>query len=343
MTAELVKFDLTEKEIAKRLNFDEEALKKVNEEYMAIVVKSVDDKSGFDEAHEARMKIVKFRGKIVKDAKAFRDEANTFSKNVIKVEKYIVGLVTPVEEHLQAQEDIINNEKARIKADADAKEAARIQARIDRLFDFGCSFNGMNYVLPFAPSGYSVPSAIVKTCSDEQFETICVEFQKLVYAENARKEKEAAEKKAEEERLKKVRVEQEAKQKELDAIAEEQRKKEAAIKAEQDAIEKEKQKIEHEKQIEIAKKEAAEKAVKDAEEKRLKEEKEKDAKAEQERIDAEKKAALAPDKEKLKVFINSISFTEPHLKTFEAKEYLADFMAGLQLIVKTLNDKVEKM
>ena len=327
----------------KEYNVPDAAIAKYRQDYLSLTVKGVEDKEGYDLCHAARMEVKGKRVEVEKTRKKLKEDALEYGRAVDKEAKRITALLAPIEEHLLAQEKIVDDEKARIKAEAEAKEAARIQARIDKLFAFGCSFNGMNYVLPFAPSGYSVPSAILKTCADEQFETICAEFQKLVDAENARIEKEKEDKRIEEERLEKVRKEQEAEAARLNAIAEEQRQKEAKIKAEQDAIEKEKQRIEHEKEIEKARKEAAEKAVKDAEEKRIKEEQAAKEKAEQERIAAEKKAALAPDKEKLKVFLESISFNEPHLKTVQAKECLADFMAGLQLIIKTLNDKVEKM
>jgi len=343
-TNELMELDLSENEIAKRLEFEESMIAELSKNYMAIVVKDVNDKTGFDEAHAARMKVKEFRVKLTKSAKAFRDKANKFSKLVIKVENHIVDMLSPIEDHLQTQEDIINNEKARIKAEEDAKEATRIQARIDSLFSFGCSFNGMNYVLPFAPSGYSVPSAIVKTCTDEQFETICAEFKKLVDAENARIEKEKADKRIEEERLAKVKEEQEAEAARLNAIAEEQRQKEAKIKEEQDKIDKEKLKIEHEKEIEKAKKEAAEKAVKDAEEKRIKEEKEKAEKAEQERIAAEKKAAKAPDKAKILLIADTLdAIMTPDVKTDDGKAVALSIMMSIQKLIKEIKDKAEAL
>jgi len=350
----LVKFDLTEKEIAKRLNFDEEALKKVNKDYMAIVVKDVNDKEGFNAAHEARMKIVKFRVDIVKDAKAFRDEANTFSKNVIKVEKYIVGLVTPVEEHLQAQEDIINNEKARIKAENDAKEAARVQARVDKLYDMGLISRNGNFYLSFTAEGY-VPEAIIKTCPDEDFNKHVNDFNQRIAIENARIEKEQADKKAEEERLDKIRKEQEVEFKRLAAIADEQKQREAKLKEAQDKIDADKKRIEDEekarlkkiaddKALEIAKREAADKAVKEAEEKRIKEEKAKADKIEKDRIAAEKKAARQPDKAKLLAF--ALEFEKPanpKMNTPEGQRALDTFNQKIEDALCDLRERVGEL
>lgn len=342
MGKELVEFVLTENEIAKRLNFEESVISELSHKYMAITVKGIDDKEGYEAAHAARMDIVHKRTDFTKRSKAFRDKLNEYPKMELKVEKRVLALLAPIEEHLLAQEKIVDDEKARIKAEEDAKEAARIQARVDKLFAFGCSFNGMNYVLPFAPSGYSVPSAILKTCADEQFETICAEFQKLVDAENARIEKEKEDKRIEEERLEKVRKEQEAEAARLNAIAEEQRQKEAKIKAEQDAIEKEKQRIEHEKEIEKARKEAAEKAVKDAEEKRIREENAAKEKAEQERIAAEKKAARQPDKVKILLVAEALdAIMTPDVKTEEGKAFALAMMMSIEKLSQEIRHKAE--
>ena len=350
----------------KQYNITDAAIAKYRQDYLSLTVQGVDDKEGYDLCHAARMEVKGKRVEVEKTRKKLKEDVLEYGRVVDKEAKRITALLEPIEEHLTVQEKIIDDEKARIKAEAEAKEAARIQARIDSLFSFGCSFNGMNYVLPFAPTGYSVPSAIVKTCADEQFETICAEFQKLVDAENARIEKEKADKKAEEELLEKIRAEQKAEFGRLAAIADEQAKKEAKIKEEQEKIERDKQrlideeaarkkKIQDEKdkaeaekkrkeELEKAKKAAAEKAVKDAEEKRIKEEKAKADKAEKERIAAEKKAARAPDKEKLFNYAFAFeSIIDPSLKSKEAQEILSLFKISLTEIVETLRTKAEDL
>lgn len=328
----------------KEYNVPDAAISKYREDFMSLSVNGVDDKEGYDLCHSARMEVKGKRVEVEKTRKKLKEDALEYGRAVDKEAKRITALLEPIENYLLSQEKIVDDEKARIKAEAEAKEAARIQARIDRLFAFGCSFNGMNYVLPFAPSGYSVPSAILKTCADEQFETICAEFQKLVDAENARIEKEKEDKRIEEERLAKVRADQEAEAARLNAIAEEQRQKESKIKAEQDAIERERLKIEHEKEIEKAKKEAAEKAVKDAEEKRIKEEQAAKEKAEQERIAAEKKAALAPDKVKILLIADTLDkIMTPDVQTVEGKALALAIMMSIQKLMKEIRDKAEDL
>jgi len=325
-------------------NVTDAVIAKYKSDYMALTVKSVEDKEGYDLCHAARMEVKGKRVEVEKTRKKLKEDALEYGRAVDKEAKRITALLEPIEDHLTAQEKIIDDEKARIKAEAEAKEAARIQLRIDSLFDLGMNLNRGYFSLPYAPE-QSIPEAIVKTCPDNEYAELLAKITVLNDIEKRRIEKEAADKKVEEERLAKVRAEQEAEAARLNAIAEEQRKKEAAIKAEQDAIEKEKLKIEHEKQIEIAKKEAAEKAVKDAEAKRLKEEKEKAEKVEQERIEAEKKAALAPDKEKLNTLAASLYLmpTYPEMKTDEGKEVLSKFRGMIDEAIKYLHKATESL
>ncbi len=365
MDKSLIKFVLDEKEIAKRLEFQEEVIAELSNKYMAITVKGVDDEEGYKAAHAARMDMVHKRTDFTKRSKAFRDELNEYPKMELKVEKHILSLLAPIEEHLLSQEKIVDDEKARIKAEADAKEAARIQARVDKLYSMGLISRNGNFYLSFTAEGY-VPEAIAKTCPDDEFNKLTDKFQQSIDAENARIEKEKAEKKAEEERLAKVKSEQEAEFKRLAAIAEEQAAKELKIKQEQEKIEREKQrlidediarkkkiqdekdKVEAEKkrkeELEKATKEAAEKALKDAEEKRIKEEKAKADKAERERIATEKKAARQPDKIKLLAFAEEFEKpVNPEMKTIEGKQILNTFNQRIEDALKDLREIVETL
>jgi hypothetical protein len=337
----------------KQYNVTDAAIAKYNKEYMTLNVKGVEDKEGYELCHTARMEIKGKRVEVEKTRKHLKEDALEYGRAVDKEAKRITSLLEPIEDHLASQEKIVDDEKARIKAEADRKEAVRIQERVDKLYEMGLISRNGNFYLSFSNEGY-VPEAIIKTCPDEEFDKIADDFYNKVNIENARIAKEKADKKAEEDRLEKIRLEQKAELERLAKIVDEQEKEKKKIQDEKDAIEAEnkrisdeQKKVETEKnrkeELEKARKEAADKAVKDAEEKRLKAEKAAADKAEKDRIAAEKKAARAPDKEKLKVFIDGIIFTEPRLKTGEAKEYLADFMAGLQLLIKNLNEKVEQM
>jgi hypothetical protein len=350
----VAKFTMTEAEITKRLGMTFEDLAELDKRYRAIIVTGTDDNANYKAAHAARMELVHFRSNITKGGKALRDEANAFSKLVISIEKKIVDRVTPIEDHLLAQEKIVDDEKARIKAEADAKEAARIKARLDKLYAIGCVFRGQFFELPFT-NEYTVMHGEVTLSSDAQFLVIAEKFQILVNNEHIRLEKEKIEKKQEEERLAAIREEQAKKQKALDEQFAVQQERERKIKADQEKIEREKQrlideevarkkKIQDEKdkaeaekkrkeELEKAKKEAAAKAIKDAE-----------AKAERERIAAEKKAARQPDKVKLIAFADAIDkISCADLKTEEAITIRVVALKGLIEVTNKIRKHAEEL
>lgn len=339
----------------KEYNITDAAIEKLKSDYMAISVKDVNDKEGYDLAHTARMDIKSRRVDVEKKRKKLKEDALEYGRAVDKEAKRITSLLEPIETYLESQEKIVDDEKARIKAEAEAKEAARIQARIDRLFALGCSFNGQNYILPFAPAGYSCPQAIVKTCNDEQFETICGEYQKLVDVEKARIESEKAAKIEEEKRLDKIKEEQAAEAKRLADIQAAQDNQAAEIKAAQDAIEAEKKRIADveaarlkaiadAQALENAKKEAADKARIETEARIKREADEKEKREVREKANAEKKAARAPDKVKLIALADAIDKVPfPELKTKEAAMYARNFNGQLAAALKYLRDEAEAL
>lgn len=289
---DLIKFNLTEKEIAERLEEPIEAIAILKDQYMALKVNSIDDKEGYSACHEARMDIKKRRVKVEKNGKATRAEATAYAKLVIKVEDTLVDMLKPIEDYLLSQEKIVDDEKDRIRREF---EEARLK-----------------------------------------------------------EEKEAKE--AEEARLEKQRIDQENERKRLEVIAEEQRQKEVQIKAEQDAIAREKQRIIDEKQkaendklradqfekekalaVEKAKREEADRIQREIEQKA---EKERVAKLEEERKDA-----LKPDKEKVIQYINGImnymANTCPAIKDKTVYTILVDLEAGIEKNCDASIKKVE--
>ena len=195
-------FILTDAEIEERLGLHLADIEELTAKYMKLTVSGVDDTEGYKAVHAARMDVVHYRTGVTKSGLADRKGANDYCKSVIRIEKRLATAIAPIEEYLISQEMIRDDEIARIKAEAEEKEAARIQERVSRLFALGCTFNGQNYFLPYAPKGYTCPNAIIKAANDEQFTAILSEFQKLVAAENQRLDDEKAAKLAEEERIK---------------------------------------------------------------------------------------------------------------------------------------------
>ena len=350
ITKELQKFNVTDAAIAK-----------MSSEYMLLRTNGTKDKS-FDAVHEARMVVKGKRVEVEKKGKELRADAIKFQKAVIEEEKRIIGLLHPIESHLETEEKKVTDEIARIKKEAEEREAARIQARVDRLFDLGCRFSGQVYSLSFAPDGYSVPYALLKECNDEQFDEICAKLQDLIDTEAVRVADEIKARKAEDERLKKIAEEQEAERKRLDALAKEQAEKEARIKADQeererkikaesDRIEAEKKAITDQKEREEAEKKhlaeiaeaekvAAEKARIEAEEKAKREAAEK-AEAEAE---AKRYEQMRPDREKLLKLADALdAFELPSLKHKKPVAILTDVKDMLQNASRFIREEVGQL
>jgi hypothetical protein len=92
-----------------------------------------------------------------------------------------------IEDHLESEENAVEQEKARIKAEAERKQQELIQARFDRLESIGMSMAGGMYRLPWNPEGMALPEALIKTCTDEQFESFSSRLNEEVEKENSRK------------------------------------------------------------------------------------------------------------------------------------------------------------
>ena len=347
------------------------AIGQMAEKYLPLKINGIDDKTGYKIVHEARMICKSTRVKVEKHGKEMRENAVKYQKAVITEEKRILGLIEPIETHLQTEEKAVDDAVEAIKQEAARKEAARIQARIDRLeADYGMGLFGQNYKLPFEAPGTEVPLALLKVCTDEQFEKFCAAIQAAVGKEQIRVAEIEQKRLIEEKRMAEIALEQETERQRLAAVAlaqaEEERKarlrekleadererKETEIRAAQKKIDDERAEWEmvkkaeadarrHAQELEVVRKEAAEKAKLEAEEfvrqnaLRL---------AEKERIDkiaAEKKEARKPDKEKLLGFVDYLeAMIPPTMKTPEGKDILMLFQTEFTKLVEMFRNKV---
>jgi chemotaxis protein histidine kinase CheA len=296
------------------------------------------------------MDIKKRRIEVTKTGKELRKDATKFSQAVIKEEKRIVALLAPIEDHLQSEEDKIDQAKAKIKAEADAKEASRIQARIDKICSFGATFNGQVY----SAYGLEMSVELVKVCTDELYLKFIEQSQEAKTTADKKAADEAEAQRIEKERLANIAKEQAAEAQRLADIQAAQEKQAAEIKSAQDTIDAEKKRIAGEEAarlkaiadaqlLEAAKKEAAEKARIETEQRIKRETEEKEENERLAKKEADRKAERQPDKVKLLTFIDTIIMAEPRLKTADAKNILDDFKAGLQTLIKTAREKSEAL
>lgn len=344
-------FVLTDQEIEKRLGETLETIAALRDEYCALKVSGVDDEAGYDAVHSAKMDMVHRRNDVKKNGLAERKDANDFCASVLRIEKRLYAEMSPIEDHLIGQEKIVTDEKARIKAEADAKEAARIQARIGLLCSFGAAFNGQAYYA----FGLQISAELVKVGTEEFFEKFIVQLREAQEAANKKIAEEAEAQRIEKERLAKIAVEQKVEADRLADIQAAQDKQAAELKEKQDAIDAEKKRIADEEAarlksiadaqaLDVAKREAAEKARIETEQ-RIKREAEEKAKVEAKaKADAEKKAARAPDKEKLLAFAGK--FEEPNnpkMATTEGQEILNIFNQKIEDALSDLRERVKAL
>jgi colicin import membrane protein len=204
MGAEMVVFDIKEARIAE-----------LREEFMKLTIKDKDDKPGFDAVHKARMEIKGIRVGLTKRGKDYRDKINVYLKKELAEEKKLLALLEPIEDHLSQEENRVEEEKARIKAEEEAKRAAIIQARRDQLYKLDCRFDGTTWTY----CGVEIFTHVkLLAASDEQFNDLTESIQQAINEAAEVLAKEAAEKK----RLDDEREAQASK--ERDALADEKRK-----------------------------------------------------------------------------------------------------------------------
>ena len=109
----------------------EQHLKTLATKHASITV--VKDKAGREQAHGAYMEVMRARTAVDKAAKDAREDATKFSKAVIAEAARLTAIVEPEEARLKAARDVWDEEQARIKAEAEAKERARILAITERI------------------------------------------------------------------------------------------------------------------------------------------------------------------------------------------------------------------
>ena len=359
---------------------------KMAEDYLPLKINGIDDKEGFKAVHAARMIVKDSRIKVEKKRKELKEDALRYGQAIDKEANRIKALIAPVEEHLDAEENAVEEAKKAIEAEKARQEELRIQARRDRLVALGVQFNGQQWNY----QAINLPEPMLKCANDEQFEKLFAQFKEAVDAEKERLAAEKAARQAESERLSKIAAEQEAERLRLEKIAQEQHdaevarkaaeeaeqrrkemqerleraeqeKRELAVKAEEhrianekaewerikqaelDAIEAAKQKAIDDKrraeELEKAKQEAAEKARLQAIEDAKREAEEKRQADERARIAAEKKAARAPDKEKLLAYADMLeNVMPPIIKTDDGKAILDKAVCSIASTIEHLRE-----
>jgi hypothetical protein len=94
-----------------KFNLADAVIADMAKKYLALTIKDLDDKEGFELVHVARMDVKAKRVEVTKKGKDLRAEANAYNKAVLDEEKRIIGLLAPIETHLETEENRITDEK----------------------------------------------------------------------------------------------------------------------------------------------------------------------------------------------------------------------------------------
>lgn len=323
-------------------------------------------------AREARLALKEIRVQADKKRKELKEDSIRYGKAVQGVYNVIEFLIAPIEKHLELQEKFVEIQDAKKKAELKLKRETILQPFMEFVaygLDFGIMseedfqkiLNGAklqlqakidaekkaeyerkeqerraklyaerkNLLIPYWRflNGDQV-STDFGEIPEESFKIILNEVrqkyeshemaQKKIREEAERLKKERERREEEIKRLEKLQAEKLRKEREeIEKERKEQAEKLAKAKAEKERAEKELR----------LKKEAEEKLIRQAEQKRLADERE--------RKEAERKAQMAPDKEKMIKLANDlIHYKLPDLKTKEAKELLSVFENKFKHIVE---------
>jgi len=288
----------------------------------AIVVTDETQTADMKIARAARLALKEIRTAADKKRKELKEDSLRYGRVVQSIYNLIEAEITPIEKHLQAQEDFIVIQKA--KKDAAIKAAREMD---------------LQPYAEFVPNGLNVG-----IMSDEEFDKFLsgVKLQMQVKLE--------AEHKAELERIAKEKAESEAREQQrlenerLKAEAAEREKELAAERAKAESERKQREAEARRLQAEADAKLAAERAEKarlqaEIDAKRIAEEK-----AENEKKIAEEKAKAAPDKEKLSDLAARIdSIAIPELASKDGQKILSQTRELLAKVSAYIRNNSEKL
>lgn len=302
------------------------------EKAKVIIVTDVEQTEVMYQARTARLELRDIRIKVEKTRVALKEQSVREGKAIDGAANIIKALIVPVEQHLEQQEKF-----------AEYKEAERIVKRTE---------DRINLLTPYIndTSLYNL-----KDMKDDVFDNLLRINKEAFEAKKAAEEKVEADRLAQEREIAKERVRIEAENKRLKKEAEEREAKAAKERQEREA----KAAKEHQEQEEKVAKERLEQEKKMTAERKAKEVAEFKLKAERDAIEqkqreaqhieetrkkveeeAQKKALLAPDKEKIMKFADVLNLiVAPHVASREAGIVIDE---ALKRIASTTNYLEEK-
>lgn len=300
-----------------------------------------DTPEGYEEVRSAIAVTRKLRVEVEKTRKGLKASALDYGRRVDAEAKRLTSLLVDIEEPLQTAKDAVDAEKARLKAEKEAAERAKVEAEIaaarkaeeDRLRAIREAEEAK-----LAEERKALESERAKLDAERAAERERVEAEQRKVAEQqaAERAKLDAERREIEAKQAAERAALEAKQREIDAQREEanriERERLAAIAAETER-----------KERELADRLEAERAAKEKAEQERLDKIEAERIAEEDRLaaiaEAERLEALKPDLEKIHAFADTLrAIVMPHVVTDSSIVFCNEIADGIEVLAKLCED-----
>jgi hypothetical protein len=135
---------IIEREIAK-YDLPAAAIKKLEQEFMPLSVKSLDDEEGYAQVKEALRFMVSKRNEVEDKRKELKADSLKFGRAVDDEAKRLTLMLSPIELHLKAEKDKIDSEKKRVAEEEEARKQRVIVHRHEMLVGVGMVILGDIY------------------------------------------------------------------------------------------------------------------------------------------------------------------------------------------------------
>lgn len=222
--------------VDRELSKYDEVIPKIEEikaELMPLKIQSIDDQNGYEEVAKALRFVVSKRTAIEQKRKELKADSLAFGRAVDARAKEITEMLAPVEEHLKAEKQKIDDQKAEIERQKEIARQQKIRERHDKLISAGCVNIGGEYYLWQSPyhEKEEIPAVNLELLADDDFNNL--------YDTIYQKQIDTLQRNAEQERIKKEEEERLLNQKRLmDQQMEELRRQQEEINRQKEAAQK---------------------------------------------------------------------------------------------------------
>jgi hypothetical protein len=161
---------IIEREIAK-YDLPAAAIKKLEDEFMPLCVRSLDDEEGYAQVKEALRFMVSKRNEVEDKRKELKADSLKFGRAVDDEAKRLTLMLSPIELHLKAEKDKIDSEKKRIAEQEEARKQRVIVHRHQMLVGVGMVVleDIYYYENPITNEGFKLHRLNIETMDDNDF------------------------------------------------------------------------------------------------------------------------------------------------------------------------------